>query len=157
MTAAGFFEAVSFWHWLAAGGVLLILEVFVPGAVFVWMAVAAVITGGVVAVFPDLAWEIQLLAFAVLSVICIFAGRHFIARRPAETDHPTLNRRAEQYVGREFVLEKPVADGKGSLTIDDTTWTVTGEDITAGERVRVIAVEGLFLRVQRADAAGPSG
>ena len=38
---------IAFWHWWVAGLLLLALEAFAPGAVFLWMGVAALVTGGV--------------------------------------------------------------------------------------------------------------
>ena len=50
-------ELVSFWHWWILGLVLLIIEVFVSGAFFLWMAVAAGILGGALWLFPGLSWQ----------------------------------------------------------------------------------------------------
>ena len=36
---------LTFWHWLALGALLLLLEVVTPGFVFIWLAVAAGLTG----------------------------------------------------------------------------------------------------------------
>ena len=38
----------TFWHWLVLGGLLLLLEVFTPGFVFMWLALAAAVTGRLV-------------------------------------------------------------------------------------------------------------
>ena len=35
----------AFWHWLVLGSALLLIEVFTPGFVFIWLAVAAGATG----------------------------------------------------------------------------------------------------------------
>ena len=48
---------IAFWHWWVAGLLLLALEAFAPGAVFLWMGVAALVTGGVVALLPGLDWQ----------------------------------------------------------------------------------------------------
>ena len=111
MTA--FLQQVEFWHWWVLGVVLLILEVFAPGAFFLWLALAAGIVGLVVMMIPAMAWEAQLLLFALLSVASFLLGRLWLRRHPIETDLPTLNRRGEQYVGRVFTLEEPVVNGNG--------------------------------------------
>ena len=36
---------LTYWHWLIAGVVMLGLEMFLPGAVFLWLGVAACATG----------------------------------------------------------------------------------------------------------------
>ena len=46
----------------------------------------------------------------------------------AVTDQPLLNRRAEQFIGRVFVLDSPLADGYGQIRIGDAYWTVFQRD-----------------------------
>ena len=142
---------VEYWHWWVLGVVLLILEVFSPGAFFLWLGVAAGVVGVVLLLAPELDWQIQLLLFAVLSVVSIAVGRTWLKRHPIETDLPTLNRRGEQYVGRVFTLEVPVVNGNGKIRVDDTTWKIRGDDRPAGSRVRVSGVDGTVLLVDGAD------
>jgi membrane protein implicated in regulation of membrane protease activity len=141
----------EYWHWWVLGVVLLILEVFSPGAFFLWLGLAAGVVGAVLLLLPDLDWQLQLLLFAVLSVVSIVAGRSWLRRHPIETDLPTLNRRGEQYVGRVFTLEQPVVNGTGKIRVDDTTWKIRGDDREAGSRVRVTGVDGTVLLVDSAD------
>ena len=148
MTA--FLQQVEFWHWWVLGVVLLILEVFAPGAFFLWLALAAGIVGLVVMMIPAMAWEAQLLLFALLSVASFLLGRLWLRRHPIETDLPTLNRRGEQYVGRVFTLEEPVVNGRGKIRVDDPAWKIRGGDCVAGTRVRVTGVDGPVLLIDQA-------
>ena len=88
--------------------------------------------------------------FAVLSVISLVAWRAYARARPGGSDEPTLNRRAEQHVGRVFTLEVPIADGRGKIMLDGVMWTVEGEDLGAGARVKVAGADGAILKVERA-------
>ena len=144
-------ETLQFWHWLVLGVVLLILEVFAPTVFFMWLAIAAGIVGLVLALFPELGWQMQLVLFSVLSVISVVAGRSWFSRHPIKTDQPTLNRRGEQYIGRVFTLDEPVVNGTGKIRVDDTTWKINGADCAAGTRVRVTGVNGTVLLVEGAD------
>ena len=146
-----YLEQLTFWHWFIFGLVLAALEIFAPGVVFLWLGIAAGVTGLLLLVAGDLSWQFQALSFAVLAVLCVLLGRHFVARRPPETDHPALNRRGEQYVGQTHVLSESVRDGKGKLVLDDTTWSVRGEDLPKGTRVKVVAMEGSELLIEKAD------
>lgn len=141
------FEIV-FWHWWAFGALLLIVELLVPGMFFLWMAEAAVVTGFLLLIFPKLGWEYQLLAFSLLSVISIVVFRKFLTRHPIETDQPLLNRRAVQYVGRVFTLDRAIVNGQGKIRVDDSTRKIHGDDCAAGTRVKVVAAEGVVLRVE---------
>lgn len=144
-------QQVEFWHWWIAAVVLLILEVFAPGAFFLWLAIAAGVLGLVLMALPAMAWDMQLLVFAVLSVAAVVLGRVWLKRHPIGTDRPTLNRRGDQYVGRVFTLDEPVINGFGKIRVDDTTWKIRGNDCAAGARVRVVGVDGTTLLVDTAD------
>ena len=145
-----FFEQVEFWHWWVAAIVFIVIEVFAPGAVALWMGVAAGFVGLLLLVAPETAWEYQLLVFAVLSVASVVAWRVYLSRRPIETDQPALNRRGEQYVGRVFTLDEAIVNGTGKINVDDTTWKVGGEDLYQGATVRVTGVAGTVLTVEPA-------
>jgi len=143
-----FMLEVTHWHWWVLGVVLVILEVFSPGAFFLWMGIAAAVVGFVLMLVPGLDWEFQLLVFALFSVISIVLWRAHLSRNPTKTDQPALNRRGEQYVGREFVLCEAISNGVGRIQVDDTTWKVAGSDAAEGSVVKVVAVEGVVLKVE---------
>jgi len=139
---------IVFWHWWAAGALLLVVELLAPGMYFLWMAEAALVTGALLWAVPDLSWEWQLVTFSVLSVASIVLARKLLSRHPIDSDRPLLNRRAAQYVGRVFVLVEPIVNGAGRIRIDDSTWRVRGTDTPTGGRVRVVDADGVVLFVE---------
>jgi membrane protein implicated in regulation of membrane protease activity len=141
---------LTYWHWWILAVALLVLEVFAPGAFFLWMGVGAGIVGVILLVTPDMGWEYQFMVFAIFSIVSIATWRLYIRKHPTETDKPTLNRRGEQYVGRVFTLSEPIVDGIGKIRVDDSTWKVTGEDCGMGTKVKIISVEGTVLKVEHA-------
>jgi membrane protein implicated in regulation of membrane protease activity len=141
---------IIYWHWLILAVVLIILEILIPGAYFLWMGVSAIFVGALMYVFPEMVFLVQILIFAVLSVISVVMYRSYRKKNPIVTDEPALNRRAEQYVGQSFTLKEPIVNGEGKIKVDDSTWKITGTDIDAGATVRVIAVEGSTLIVEGA-------
>ena len=143
-----YLETLAYWDWFIAGLVLVILEIFAPGAVFLWLGIAAGVVGAVVFFAPYLDWKFQFTLFAVLSVVSIVVSRRYLKRRPLETDHPNLNRRGAQYVGRDLILDAALSGGQGRLRVDDTTWRVEGPDLPAGAKVRVTAVNGAILKIE---------
>jgi len=147
------FGQLNHWAWWVLGMVLVVLEVFMPSAVFLWLGIAAGVVGGVVFFMPDLSWENQILIFALLSIASVVVGRRYFQWRPIATDHPLLNRRGEQYVGRTAALERQIEHGKGSVRLDDTIWTVTGVDLPAGTNVKIVGVDGTVLLVERTGEA----
>ena len=138
-------EGLAFWHWLVLGVVLSIIEVFAPGAFFLWLGISAAIVGSVLWVFPGISWELQLLFFAILSIASVVVARRYLIAHPLETDLPNLNQRGRQYVGRTFTLIEPVVNGQGKIQVDDSTWKITCEDCQAGTKVIINGVEGVVL------------
>lgn len=142
------FEGIAYWHWWIAALVFLALEAFVPGAVFLWMGISAAVVGALAYVLPTLGWQLEFVIFGVLAVVAFFAWRRLKPDRIAD-DQPTLNRRGHSYVGRQFSLSEPIVNGVGALRVDDSQWRVSGADAPAGTLVRVVAVDGATLRVER--------
>jgi len=142
-----YLEQAEFWHWWIAAILLLVIETFAPGAIFLWLGIAAGIVGLVLLIFSGLGWEYQFLIFAVCTVGSAVGWRAYVRRHPTETDKPTLNRRGEQYVGRTFTLAEAIVNGQGKITVDDSTWKIEGEDLPAGTRIQVTGVEGTVLKV----------
>jgi membrane protein implicated in regulation of membrane protease activity len=143
---------IVFWHWLAFGAFLLTVELLAPGMFFLWMAQAAGATGLLLMVLPGLGWEAQVTVFSALSVLSVAAARRFVKRHPIASDQPLLNRRAAQYAGRVFTLDRPIVNGRGKIKVDDSTWKIRGQDCPAGARVRVVAADGVVLVVERAES-----
>ena len=140
---------MTYWQWWVLAAVLLIVEVLAPGAFFLWLAVAASVVGLSVVLYPAMSLEAAWTLFAVLGVLSVILVLKY--RKPATADQASkLNKRGQDYVGRVFVLKDPIKNGKGKLIIGDTPWTVIGPDLEAGVRVKVLAVEGGELRVERA-------
>ena len=143
------FMHMEFWHWLTFAVVLIILEMFSPGAFFLWLGIAASCVGIVLFMRPELIWQYQLILFAVLSVASIVSWRWTRAFFPPEVaEVPNLNRRAEQYVGRTFTLIEPIINGLGKIRVDDSTWRVRGKDMPTNSQVRVTGVDGIIFDVE---------
>ncbi|MGR9071495.1 MAG: NfeD family protein [Gammaproteobacteria bacterium] len=145
------FEIV-FWYWWIATVLLLIVEILAPGFFFLWIAVSAFVTGGLVLLLPAMAADMQLFVFSSLSVASVAVWRIYFKRHPPASDHPLLNERGEQYVGRIFTLEQPIVNGGGKIRVDDTLWKIRGDDAESGSRVRVVAVKGTILVVEKTAA-----
>lgn len=134
------------WAWFVLGGILLIAEIASPGVFLMWLGIAALLTGAI-AYLVALSWQTQVLAFALLSVVSVLVGRRLTPGPDTASDRPFLNRRAEGYVGRVFVLDEPIQAGVGRVRIADTVWRIEGPDTPAGESVKIVAADGATLKV----------
>jgi membrane protein implicated in regulation of membrane protease activity len=139
------------WHWWALGAILIVLEMVTPTFYFMWPGIAAVVTGLVLILVPDLAIEAQLLLFAVLSVAATVAWKRYAPRDwLSAPPHPTLNQRSAQYVGRRGKAAD-FSNGRGAVFLDDTRWSAVsadGSDPANGETVEIVGFDGAVLRVK---------
>lgn len=142
------FASLGVWNWFIAAGLLLILEILLPGTFMLWFGVAALLVG-LISLVVNWSWHFQLVAFVGFAVASIPLWRRIVAKVDGATDQPFLNRRADALVGRMFTLEKPIVDGVGTISVDDTVWRVRGDDIPAGSRVKVTRVDGATVFVER--------
>jgi membrane protein implicated in regulation of membrane protease activity len=139
-----------FWHWWAFGGALLIVEAFAPGFVFLWLGIAAGVVGTLLWLAPGIGADFQILIFAALSVASVLGWRRWRDAHPAPSDQPHLNRRGAQHVGQRGQLVEPITNGRGRISLGDSSWTVTGPDLPAGQTVEVTGAEGVVLQVRPA-------
>jgi hypothetical protein len=142
-----------YWHWWVAGLLLMAVEAFLPGAFFLWMGLAALVVGVIVLVAPGFGLIAQVGLFAVLAIGSA-AGWRRLRPRGAGREHgerAPLNERGRLYIGRVFTLDAPISNGVGQLRVDDGQWRIAGPDLPAGSRVCVQAVDGITLRVDRAE------
>jgi len=141
-------EPIMFWHWWALAGALVIVEVFAPGIMFLWLGVAAGVVGALLLLWPGLGLKGQILVFAALSVASVLAWRRYQKAHPVVTDEPNLNRRGAGCIGQRAALATPIRNGRGRITLGDSSWRALGPDLPAGTTVEVIGVEGTLLQVQ---------
>ncbi len=143
-------DSIEFWHWWVLAALLMAIEVFAPTTVFLWTGISAAAVGVVVLVAEGIGWQTQVLMFSVLSVVSVVAWRFYARRHPTRSEDPLLNRRAEQCVGRVVTLAEPIANGRGTVSVDGIAWTVAGADLAAGARVKVVGADVTVLKVEEA-------
>lgn len=144
------FTTITPTQWIIAGLLLLLIEVFAPGAFFLWFGLAALIVGALAWVIPALAWQVQVVLFALLSIGALLAYRSWRKRHGVpRSDEPLLNQRAQQLVGRVFPLVEGILSGRGKLKVGDALWTaISARDLPVGSRVRVSGVRDQMLEVE---------
>ncbi len=142
-------ESLAFWQWMIIGVVFLVLEVFAPGAIFMWFGFSGLLTGLVVWLLPDMGIAMQVLLFSVSTVLSIFAWRLLRKNKPEPVSpDPDLNNRLSVFIGQEHTLKHPIVDGKGRLHLGDGTWTIRGPDLPAGSKVRITGIRGIQFIVE---------
>ncbi len=113
----------------------------------IWIAIAAAITGLAALALP-IGIPLQLLIFAALCVVSVWAGRRWYVDNPVPSTDPNLNDRTARLIGELVTVVEPIRGGEGRVKIGDSVWTARGPDSEAGTRVRVTGAEGAVLWVE---------
>ena len=141
-------ENISWWHWWLFGIGFFILEILLPGIIFMWFGVAALVMGVVILAFSGIPWEVQLITFSLLSIGSAIGWRIYQKNNPVVTDNPDLNQRGRQYQGQIITLSTSIQNGTGKARVGDSFWTVNGPDLEEGSSVKVVGSKGTVLVVE---------
>ena len=136
------------WLWLIGGVVLLIAELIAPGFFLMFVGAAAIVTGIGSFVLP-IGIPIQLALFAILAVlIARVGGRYAYSYKYEHSTDPLLNNRAARMIGDVVVAVEPIDTQSGRVRVGDSVWPARGGPAAAGERVRIVDVDGNCLKVE---------
>lgn len=141
---------MEYWHWwVIAGLALFIFEIFVPGFVLGCLGIGAFFTA--VVALLDVSLELQLVVFAVTSIISFFGIRPFVLKYLLKGDGLKTN--IDSLVGREAIVTKdfePIMR-KGRVKVDGDDWLANSSEsieLSVGDRVLIEKVESNTLIVK---------
>ncbi|MDO9384317.1 MAG: NfeD family protein [Hyphomicrobiaceae bacterium] len=153
MPLLDFLAGLGVWNWVFLGLALGALEMLIPGVQFVWFGLSALATGIITMIAQSLGvplgWPLQLVLFALLSVVAVYGVRRY-APPNEQSDVPDLNARGAQLIGRTAVIENAIIGGRGRVRIGDTLWPAKGPDLPAGASARVTGADDTVLIVEQA-------
>lgn len=141
------FIQLGLWNWFIIAAVFGVLEVMVPGYFMIWYGLAAVFVGAT-ALMVDISWQMQLVLYAVIGMGLLVASLRFAGSRTGESDRPMLNKRGKSHVGKVYELAEATSNGRGSVKIGDSVWSVqleNREDLSKGDPVLITDVIGTRL------------
>jgi len=146
-----FFAELNHWHWLILALLLLAGEAL-GAAGFLLGAAGGAVTLVVLNLLNDnLSWQMQITVFATIALFLSWRYWQQFKSFNDKTDHPQLNDRAAQLIGRHITLSQDLAGGEGKEQIGDTFWRVRAtSDLTAGTQVKVTASEDRVLLISEA-------
>ncbi len=133
--------------WGVLAVILAVAEMLVPGVFLIWLALAAALTAGAALLLP-ISEPLQLLAFAIFSILSLSGGRLWYLARPVEPQDPLLNERVARLIGRTVLVVEDIRHGEGRVRVDDGSWMATGPDAPAGTHVRITGHAGASLVVE---------
>lgn len=144
----------EWWHWIVGGIALVLAELAIPSFFVVWFGLGALLVGLLLLIAPGLSPTAQLALWTVASLAMV--ALWFRVFKPGL--HKTRIGLAEgEAIGEIGLLAAPVAPfARGKVRfqkplLGSDEWICLADSaIAAGERVRVVAVEGSFLKVEKA-------
>lgn len=143
---------INHWHWLAFGLCLLAIELIGTAGYFLWLGLSALIVG-IVVVFLPISWQLQWITFASLSLVTTWLWwRKQLSNDQRGDAHRQLNQKEKQLIGKTSFVDHDINGEQFRLILGDTTWTAEcAEPLKAGDRVKVIAVDGIVVKVKPID------
>ena len=145
---------LAWWHWMVLGLGLGLLELAVPSFFIIWFGLGALLVGVAMLAAPGIAFSTQIVLWTVASVaMTVLWFRVF-----RKDDGKTRSGQANEVLGEIGVLVRAVGplgveSGRGEVrfqkpVMGSDVWPcLADEAIAAGERVRVLAVDGQLLKV----------
>ena len=143
----------EWWHWIVLGLALVVAELAVPAFFVIWFGLGALLVGLALLAVPLGAtaqiglWVVASLAMVGLWFRVFKRGEYLQGRtRIGQSDGDTIGeiglmaKAAAPFERGRVRFQKPVLGAEEWACMVD-------EPIAAGERVRVVAVEGSFLKV----------
>ena len=144
----------EWWHWAVLGIGLIIAELAIPAFFIVWFGLGALLVSFVLLAVPSMSLTAQLLTWTIASVAMV--GIWFRIFKPGM--HKTkIGMSDSNIVGEVGMLVRDVEPfQKGQVRfqkplVGSEVWEcISDETIKSGERVRVLGIEGSFLKVGKA-------
>ena len=139
--------------WFAVMVLALIVEGIVPGLISIWFAVGA--AAAVVAASLHAPFGVQMAAFILVTCASLILTRPLAAKY---VNSRTQRTNADRVIGEEAIVTEQIdtITGTGLIKAFGQVWTARPEPSTeiipAGERVRVIRIEGAKAIVQKIPA-----
>lgn len=141
----------EWWHWAVAGIALILAELAVPAFVLIWFGLGGLVVALVILALPQIAVTTQLSVWLVVSVALValwfkLFKPNFHKTRVGMSDANVigeiglLTREVAPFQKGEVRFQKPM--------VGSDVWPCLADElIPVGARVKVLTVEGSFLKV----------
>ena len=144
----------EWWTWVVGGIALILAELAIPSFFIVWFGLGAVLVGLLMLALPQLSLTAQLALWTVASLAMVVLWFRVFKRSFFKTRVGTADGEVIGEVGVLVSAVAPFERGKVRFQrplLGSEEWACLADAaIAAGERVRVVAVEGSYLKVGKA-------
>lgn len=143
----------EWWYWIIGGIALMLAELIVPSFFIVWFGLGALIVGLLALAF-DLSLPAQLATWTLASLAMVWLWFKVFKQSFQKTRAGTADGDVIGEIGLLVGAVAPFERGKVRFqrpVLGADEWVcVADSSIAAGERVRVVSIEGSFLKVAKA-------
>ena len=143
----------EWWHWIVLGLCLVMSELVVPAFFVIWFGIGALLVGATLLLMPTLGMAVQLMLWAGLSTLLVIFWFRYLKPKTVSLAGSS----SAQAVGEVGLLVSDLCpDSRGQVrfqkpVLGSDLWECYAETpIKAGERVRVVKIEGHFIKVEAA-------
>ncbi|MDM5264118.1 NfeD family protein [Sulfurovum sp. XTW-4] len=141
-------ETVLWWHWIVFGIALLIWDMSMGTFFILGLGIASIIVG-ILDIFLDTSFTLELTIWMILSILVITAWFKWFREEPV-TESGQSNYRLDT-LG--VVMEDIQPHSRGKVTFDtpvlgNTSWhAISKVDIAKGTRVKIVQISGQLIEV----------
>ena len=138
-------------YWVIFALILFIIEMFTAGFAVICLSIGA--GGAAIAAATDATLEVQLLTFAIVSLVAL-AGVRPLLKRLFYRDGEKVATNSSAMVGKHGIVCSDV-DGdneSGRVIIEGVDWrakSLDGDTIPKGTRVVVVAIDSVVLTIKK--------
>jgi membrane protein implicated in regulation of membrane protease activity len=138
-------------YWVVAALLLFIIELFTAGLAVICLAIGA--GGGAIAAACDASLEMQLLTFALVSLVALVCVRPLLKRYFYRGGEKVATN-ASAMIGKHGVVCSDMVsdDEQGRVMIEGVDWralSADNEELPRGTKVVVVAIDSVVLTVKK--------
>ena len=145
---------MEWWYWIVGGIILVMLELVVPSFFILWFGLGALLVGLLLLVAPGFPFAGQILLWAITSVAMTVLWFRVFRRIRNKTRIGTAEGDVIGEIGLLVANTAPFQRGKVRFQrpiLGAEEWPCTSDaEIAHGTRVKLVSVEGSFIKVARA-------
>lgn len=143
---------IQWWHWIVLGLSLSMAEMLIPSFFVIWFGLGALIVGGLLFFIPSLSLAFQVITWAILAtLLVVFWFRYLKPRTISSVGTSSAN-----VIGEVGILISDLCPNtRGHVRfqkpiLGSDQWECFADDnIKLGERVRIVSVEGNYIKVEK--------
>lgn len=133
--------------WVIVSVVALLVDIATSAFLFIWFTMGGI--AAIIAMIFGCSFTVQLIVFIAVSAISMGIG-YPIARRSLGRTVTKTSTMEERYLGREITVDDDIIE-TARVKIDGIYWTIknSGDPVKKGDKVKIVAIEGNKLMVEK--------